>query len=270
MQDWEAEQKAKRERAHLRAAAGKDPEASSGSESGGSDDSGDLPFACFACRKCAPLLIAAAAFLTHDVCFAGGVWHCGHRRPRCQNLTVREYCHQTSASWHCCPFRAPVRRLLHVLTPSVIRNNSSTDSTELRCREWPEAGGPPVRTQCGHCLCERCALVRQAKSGRCPVCEQPLRGVFNAASDIIAKYKLNSRSGNDNSDKTAGAAALPSAAAAIAAAACAAAGSTGADGASTQQDTSGASGGGGWDVEEAPLPARGRTAEGSNDVGGWS
>jgi hypothetical protein len=63
LQDWEEQQKAKREAQQLRAMEGKGSE-ESGDEDG-SDDEDDLPFACFACRKCdlalRPLKLAAHA-----------------------------------------------------------------------------------------------------------------------------------------------------------------------------------------------------------------
>ena len=60
MQDWQAQQKAKREKIQQRLVEGRDPEESTEEE----DDEEEMPFACYICRKCAPFL--------HTLCFCVG------------------------------------------------------------------------------------------------------------------------------------------------------------------------------------------------------
>jgi hypothetical protein len=50
-----------------------------------------------------------------------------------------------------------------------------------------------VKSLCGHFMCEQCALLRSAKSGKCAVCEKPMRGVFNVADDIVKKFGLGKK-----------------------------------------------------------------------------
>jgi RING finger protein 113A len=59
----------------------------------------------------------------------------------------------------------------------------------LICRRpWAECQDPVV-TRCRHHFCEQCALQHNAKSSKCAVCEQPTRGIFNVAADILKKEK---------------------------------------------------------------------------------
>lgn len=243
MQDWEAEQKAKQERQHLRMADGKDPDASSSS---GSDDEEELPFACYACRQCA---------------FLSG----------CQPVGLR--CDtQFVATLHVCTLLPVYLYHARAIEPRLVAAKF-THPTLCPCRAWADAAGPPVRTHCGHVLCERCALTRQQKSGRCPACEQPLRGVFNAATDIIAKFGLK---GSGGAAAAGDAGAAPSAAAAIAAAARAAADNASSEGAAAAGHGA-STAGGGWDVEEvstagAADSTQAGTAlhEDAGNASGWS
>lgn len=50
MQDWQAQQKAKREKIQQRLVEGRDPEESTEEE----DEEEELPFACYICRRYAP------------------------------------------------------------------------------------------------------------------------------------------------------------------------------------------------------------------------
>lgn len=69
MQDWQAQQKAKREKIQQRLVEGRDPEESTEEE----DDEEEMPFACYICRKCAPFLHALCfcAVLGHFAAFPG-------------------------------------------------------------------------------------------------------------------------------------------------------------------------------------------------------
>lgn len=51
MQDWQAQQKAKREKIQQRLVEGRDPEESTEEE----DEEEELPFACYICRRHVPL-----------------------------------------------------------------------------------------------------------------------------------------------------------------------------------------------------------------------
>ena len=44
----------------------------------------------------------------------------------------------------------------------------------------------PISTKC-HYFCEKCAFDHYKKSKKCPVCQKPLSGIFNVATDIIQK-----------------------------------------------------------------------------------
>lgn len=109
-----------------------------------------MPFACFACRRCAPEVICAC---TCADCLRGGQHH----------------------------------------------EAGETDGRQC-CRTWEDCETLPVRTQCGHLLCEQCALSHNSKSGRCPVCEKPLKGVFNAADDVIKKFGLSAKAPTTKAD----------------------------------------------------------------------
>ena len=57
------------------------------------------------------------------------------------------------------------------------------------CRKpWAECQDPVV-TRCKHYFCEQCALLHNAKSKKCFVCEQTTGGIFNVANDILKREK---------------------------------------------------------------------------------
>ena len=61
------------------------------------------------------------------------------------------------------------------------------------CREpWSKCQDPVV-TKCGHHFCEQCALKQNAKSGKCFVCNEPTRGIFNVAHDIIKRERQRAK-----------------------------------------------------------------------------
>lgn len=62
-------------------------------------------------------------------------------------------------------------------------------SPKCVCRNWTECATEPVKTECVHYFCEKCALEHDKKGQRCAVCEKDTRGIFNTADEIIAKYK---------------------------------------------------------------------------------
>lgn len=61
------------------------------------------------------------------------------------------------------------------------------------CREpWADCSDPVVTT-CGHYFCEQCALKHNAKNGKCFVCNEPTRGIFNVAHAIIKREKARAK-----------------------------------------------------------------------------
>lgn len=61
------------------------------------------------------------------------------------------------------------------------------------CREpWADCSDPVVTT-CGHYFCEQCALKHNAKTGKCFVCNEPTRGIFNVAHAIIKREKARAK-----------------------------------------------------------------------------
>jgi hypothetical protein len=63
----------------------------------------------------------------------------------------------------------------------------------LICRRlWAEAQDPVV-TRCKHYFCEQCALQHNAKTAKCFACEQPTGGIFNVAHDILRREKAKKR-----------------------------------------------------------------------------
>lgn len=60
------------------------------------------------------------------------------------------------------------------------------------CREPWEKCQDPVMTKCGHYFCEQCALKENAKTGKCHVCGEPTKGIFNVAHAIIKREKAKS------------------------------------------------------------------------------
>lgn len=60
------------------------------------------------------------------------------------------------------------------------------------CREPWEKCQDPVVTKCGHYFCEQCALKENAKTGKCFVCGEPTKGIFNVAHAIIKREKAKS------------------------------------------------------------------------------
>lgn len=61
------------------------------------------------------------------------------------------------------------------------------------CREPWASCTDPVVTTCGHYFCEQCALKHNAKTGKCFACNEPTRGIFNVAHDIIKREKAKAR-----------------------------------------------------------------------------
>jgi RING finger protein 113A len=58
------------------------------------------------------------------------------------------------------------------------------------CRKPWEECKDPVVTRCKHYFCEKCALAGSTKGGgRCGVCNEPTKGIFNVAHDIIKRMK---------------------------------------------------------------------------------
>lgn len=81
-----------------------------------------------------------------------------------------------------------------------------SDLHVCNCRAWQECTSSPVKTQCGHVFCEECALQRNSKNGKCAVCEQHTLGIFNAADDIVKKFKLtNQQDGSSAGHRSEGA-----------------------------------------------------------------
>lgn len=67
------------------------------------------------------------------------------------------------------------------------------------CRKpWAECQDPVV-TRCKHYFCEQCALLHNAKSKKCFVCEQPTGGIFNVANDILKREKERKRKAEEDS-----------------------------------------------------------------------
>ena len=64
------------------------------------------------------------------------------------------------------------------------------------CRlPWEECKDPVV-TRCKHYFCEKCALAGSTKGGgRCGVCNEPTKGIFNVAHDIIKRMKKQQEQG---------------------------------------------------------------------------
>ncbi len=62
------------------------------------------------------------------------------------------------------------------------------------CRDpWADCSDPVVTT-CGHYFCEQCALKHNAKTGKCFVCNEPTRGIFNVAHAILKREKARAKS----------------------------------------------------------------------------
>jgi hypothetical protein len=163
LQDWDAQQKAKREKTQNRLLAGKDPDESS-SSGDESDDEGELPFACLLCRTCVSALLPHPEYGFFD----------GHQ--------------DDDAVGHLslCSFPG-LDGSAHIAAAS----RTAFEYSRWRlCRPWAECDGPPVKTLCEHYFCEPCALSRNAESTKCAVCEKPTQGIFNAAPDVERKFEL--------------------------------------------------------------------------------
>ena len=64
------------------------------------------------------------------------------------------------------------------------------------CRQpWEECKSDPVVTRCKHYFCEKCALGSSMKGGRCGVCNEATKGIFNIAQDILKKMKKKQQQG---------------------------------------------------------------------------
>ena len=88
------------------------------------------------------------------------------------------------------------QRELQKLDPDASGNESDSeddDGLPFACficrRPWAEIKDPVV-TRCKHYFCESCALKHNAKTSKCFVCEQPTGGIFNVATEIEKKVKL--------------------------------------------------------------------------------
>jgi RING finger protein 113A len=57
------------------------------------------------------------------------------------------------------------------------------------CRKPWEECKDPVVTRCKHYFCEKCALGSMRCGGRCGVCNEPTKGIFNVAHDILKRMK---------------------------------------------------------------------------------
>jgi hypothetical protein len=81
-------------------------------------------------------------------------------------------------------------------TPSQPPATDEDDELPFACficrRPWAEAQDPVV-TRCRHYFCEQCALQHNAKTFKCFVCEQPTGGIFNVAHDIMRREKTRQR-----------------------------------------------------------------------------
>lgn len=57
------------------------------------------------------------------------------------------------------------------------------------CRlAWTESSSEPIETRCGHFFCESCISQRYKTQVSCPICHEPLYGIFNRAKIIIERF----------------------------------------------------------------------------------
>lgn len=58
----------------------------------------------------------------------------------------------------------------------------------LLCKDTWDQHSKPVKTICGHYFHEECAL-KYSRTGRCPFCAKPTKGIFNMAIEITTRLK---------------------------------------------------------------------------------
>lgn len=58
----------------------------------------------------------------------------------------------------------------------------------LLCKDTWDQHSRPVKTICGHYFHEDCAL-KHSRTGRCPFCAKPTKGIFNMAIEITRRLK---------------------------------------------------------------------------------
>ncbi|XP_059609346.1 E3 ubiquitin-protein ligase RNF113A [Phlebotomus argentipes] len=69
--------------------------------------------------------------------------------------------------------------------------HSDEEELPFKCIICRESFTDPIITKCKHYFCEKCALAQYKKSSRCFVCGNQTNGVFNPATQLINKLKLD-------------------------------------------------------------------------------
>ncbi|GAB0094228.1 RING finger protein 113A [Sergentomyia squamirostris] len=68
--------------------------------------------------------------------------------------------------------------------------HSDEEDLPFKCIVCRESFTDPIMTKCKHYFCEKCALAHYKKTSRCYVCGVQTNGVFNPATQLINKLKL--------------------------------------------------------------------------------
>ena len=73
--------------------------------------------------------------------------------------------------------------------------------------KWEQVRSAPVVTQCGHYVCEQCALRRYKRDPTCAACGKETYGIFNRGDRVIQRMAENDKGPDAPSEKAAAAAA---------------------------------------------------------------
>ncbi|XP_055704492.1 E3 ubiquitin-protein ligase RNF113A [Phlebotomus papatasi] len=68
--------------------------------------------------------------------------------------------------------------------------HSDEEDLPFKCIICRESFTDPIVTKCKHYFCEKCALAHYKKTSRCYVCGAQTNGMFNPATQLINKLKL--------------------------------------------------------------------------------
>lgn len=74
---------------------------------------------------------------------------------------------------------------------------SDDEHLPFKCFICRESYTDPIVTKCQHYFCEKCALEQFKKSKRCYVCGQNTGGIFNPATNIMARLNKEDDSDSD-------------------------------------------------------------------------
>jgi len=83
----------------------------------------------------------------------------------------------------------PLHRKLRDMEKIIRLNTKEMPTVCLMCKESWKESSHPVKTICGHFFHEKCAIVNNAKSGRCFFCGELTKGIFNTAVEIVSHIK---------------------------------------------------------------------------------